>query len=97
MRTSRRFVACSTNAEVILVAERLGTQFARRRTPKGAVARMCERAQARFIILDEFQRFRELLRGDGDAGELARALFELWRRGDRCQDAPAIGHPPTRC
>lgn len=28
------------------------------------------------IILDEFQRFRELLRGDGDAGELARALFE---------------------
>ncbi|OBQ64323.1 DEAD/DEAH box helicase [Mesorhizobium loti] len=28
------------------------------------------------IILDEFQRFRELLSGEGDAGELARALFE---------------------
>lgn len=28
------------------------------------------------IILDEFQRFRELLQGEGDAGELARALFE---------------------
>lgn len=28
------------------------------------------------IILDEFQRFRELLRGEGEPAELARALFE---------------------
>ncbi|MEX6674298.1 DEAD/DEAH box helicase family protein, partial [Pseudomonas aeruginosa] len=28
------------------------------------------------IILDEFQRFRELLRGETEPGELARALFE---------------------
>lgn len=28
------------------------------------------------IILDEFQRFRELLQGDGEAAELAQALFE---------------------
>jgi hypothetical protein len=28
------------------------------------------------IILDEFQRFRALLQGDGDAAELARSLFE---------------------
>ncbi len=39
------------------------------------------------IILDEFQRFRELLRGDGDAGELARALFEY---GDEATGARTL-------
>ncbi|PBB80299.1 DEAD/DEAH box helicase [Mesorhizobium sp. WSM3879] len=32
--------------------------------------------QPDLIILDEFQRFRELLSGDDDAADLARALFE---------------------
>ncbi len=42
-----------------------------------ALAHACVSAlKPDLIILDEFQRFRELLRGDGDAGELARALFE---------------------
>lgn len=33
------------------------------------------------IILDEFQRFKSLLQGDGDAGELARQLFEYSGEG----------------
>ncbi|TPL11716.1 SWF/SNF helicase family protein [Mesorhizobium sp. B2-4-14] len=39
------------------------------------------------IILDEFQRFRELLSGGGDAGELARALFEY---GDQASGARTL-------
>jgi hypothetical protein len=42
-----------------------------------ALSHACVMAlQPDLIILDEFQRFRELLSGDDDAAELARALFE---------------------
>jgi Helicase conserved C-terminal domain len=41
------------------------------------LARSCIRAlQPDLIVLDEFQRFKELLDGEGEAGEMARHLFE---------------------
>jgi hypothetical protein len=40
------------------------------------LARVCVDAlQPDLVILDEFQRFKDLLHGDGDAAELARALL----------------------
>jgi hypothetical protein len=42
-----------------------------------ALAKSCINAlEPDLIILDEFQRFRELLQGDGPAGEMAKQLFE---------------------
>jgi hypothetical protein len=41
------------------------------------LAKSCIRAlQPDLIILDEFQRFKDLLTGDGPSGEMARQLFE---------------------
>lgn len=37
------------------------------------------------IILDEFQRFKSLLEGEGEAGELARHLFEYEQAGARAR------------
>lgn len=44
---------------------------------RALLARTCVRAlEADIIILDEFQRFRDLLDGDSDAADLARRLFD---------------------
>jgi hypothetical protein len=44
---------------------------------RGKLSHACVSAlKPDLIILDEFQRFRELLRGEGEPAELARALFE---------------------
>lgn len=44
---------------------------------RGKLSHACVSAlKPDLIILDEFQRFRELLRGKGEPAELARALFE---------------------
>lgn len=46
-------------------------------TLRGKLSHACVSAlKPDLIILDEFQRFRELLRGEGEPAELARALFE---------------------
>lgn len=46
------------------------------------LARACvDMLEPDLIILDEFQRFKSLLQGEGDAGELARQLFEYSGEG----------------
>lgn len=44
---------------------------------RAALARSCiEELNPDLVILDEFQRFKDILSGDDDAAELARSLFE---------------------
>lgn len=56
---------------------KVGTRNALIGTLRSRLSHACVSAlKPDLIILDEFQRFRELLRGDTEPSELARALFE---------------------
>ena len=63
-------------------SENPGKELNERRTAvigelRQSLARSCIRAlQPDLIVLDEFQRFKELLDGEGPAGEMAKHLFE---------------------
>ena len=57
-----------------------------------ALSHACVRAlKPDLIIMDEFQRFRDLLRGDGDAADLARELFDYGDGSHAARDAAAVG------
>lgn len=55
-----------------------------------------EALQPDLIILDEFQRFRELLHGTSDAAKLARELFEYTDGGDCAARALLLSATPYR-
>ena len=59
--------------------------------------RCVERLDADLVILDEFQRFRSLMRGDNEAGLLAKALFDFGQQdADAQRDAVQDVHVPDR-
>ncbi|MDO8476156.1 MAG: DEAD/DEAH box helicase [Candidatus Rokubacteria bacterium] len=71
--------------------EKLGEDESRQRKAivgelRGTLARTCVNAlEPDLIILDEFQRFKDLLHGDDPAAELARALFDYADKEGRQQ------------